>query len=385
MNQKIKGVFARCYYSFFVSGMSVLVIGAILPLLIEESGISFTVAGGLLSAMAIGNLLSSFVVPIMYQIFGRRIAIGLMASLVPVSFVGLTFMPPVLFLYILMLLIGIGRGAMSNFNNAVVSDNSGGKPAALNLLHTCFALGAFLSPFMTSVLIRRGFGWRHIIYILVALCITSIVGLITISLDEGKPLKKEAGQTCSNSSGYLKNFHFYCVGLILFFYLGMENCVNGWFVTYLKNTNIMSTSYATTMVSVMWLVIMAGRLLCAYLSKTVPKKTLIIVNCIGSMAGFLLLISTNNLNIITVALMILAFFLAGIYPTSVSDVSSLISGSVSGMAVLMGISALGGIITPQIIGFIADKIGLVAAISFLAFDVAAMVVFAFINFRLKKG
>lgn len=97
-----------------------------------------------------------------------------------------------------------------------------------------------------------------------------------------------------------------------------------------------------------------------------------------------MLIGTKNLGVITLSLIILAFFLSGIYPTSVSDVSSYISGSVSGMAVLMGISALGGIITPQLIGFIADKTGLVAAISFLAFDAALMVAFGIINFRLKK-
>ena len=47
----------------FVNGAMVLLVGAILPYLIEEAGISYSVAGGLLSAFAIGNLLASFVNP----------------------------------------------------------------------------------------------------------------------------------------------------------------------------------------------------------------------------------------------------------------------------------------------------------------------------------
>lgn len=50
-------LFFPCYFAFFVNGAMVLLVGAILPYLIEEAGISYSVAGGLLSAFAIGNLL----------------------------------------------------------------------------------------------------------------------------------------------------------------------------------------------------------------------------------------------------------------------------------------------------------------------------------------
>ena len=38
---------------------------------------------------------------------------------------------------------------------------------------------------------------------------------------------------------------FRLVLFLLFLYLGLENCVNGWFVTYLKSMDIMSSTYAT--------------------------------------------------------------------------------------------------------------------------------------------
>ena len=45
--------------SHFCNGAMVLLVGAILPYIIEEAGINYSVAGGFLSAFAIGNLLAS--------------------------------------------------------------------------------------------------------------------------------------------------------------------------------------------------------------------------------------------------------------------------------------------------------------------------------------
>ena len=62
MNRKWK-IFLPCYFAFLVNGMMVLEVGTILPYLITEAGLSYGVAGGLLSAFAIGNFLASFVNP----------------------------------------------------------------------------------------------------------------------------------------------------------------------------------------------------------------------------------------------------------------------------------------------------------------------------------
>ena len=52
MTKKAK-LFIPCYYSFLANGMMALVIGAVMPYLIEEAGINYSVAGGLLSTFAI--------------------------------------------------------------------------------------------------------------------------------------------------------------------------------------------------------------------------------------------------------------------------------------------------------------------------------------------
>ncbi len=82
INAKLK-LFLPCYFAFFVNGAMVLAVGAVLPYIIQEAGLSYGLAGGLLSTFAIGNLLASFVNPLMAAKLGRKATIVLLSSLIP--------------------------------------------------------------------------------------------------------------------------------------------------------------------------------------------------------------------------------------------------------------------------------------------------------------
>lgn len=384
VNSKFRLLFP-CYFSFFISGAMVLLIGAVLPYIIEEAGINYSVAGGLLSAFAIGNLLASFINPPMASKIGRKASIVIFSAFIPVMLLVVTFIPPVPVLYAAFVLIGIGRGSISIINNAVVNDNSDGKPAALNLLHMTFAVGAFLSPFMTSMYINMGIGWRAAVYTIIVGTAISVALYAWMKIDYNWPLesKKASGNNDSENVAkqqpFYKNKIFYMMGMLLFLYLGLENCVNGWFVTYFKQMNIMSTTYATNLVSVTWIMVMLGRLFTAKITAKADKNKLIFIYCIATAAFFALLTATHNLAVITIAIAGLGFFFAGIYPTTVSSAGGILKGSTSGMSLFLAMAALGGIVTPQIVGMLADKFGITAAILVLAVNAVGMLILSGIN------
>lgn len=379
--------FYRCCYGYAVSGMVTLSFGAILPSLIEEAGMNYALAGGLLSFMAIGNLLASFIYPAAAGQIGHKKSITAAAAMVPLCLLGFTLLPSIPVMYALIFLLGISRGSITLINNLIVNKISGGSGKELNLLHCSFAVGAFLSPFIIGILISAGIGWKVSLYMLAALAASSAISyhLLDYGIVPDPRLterrKKWKEEKTADNRGFLKNTGFYCIAFLLFFYLGMENCINGWFVTYLQSTGVMSEAFATTMVSVTWLVIMAGRLVCARLSKSWPKKRIILMDAVGSALCFFLLIATKSLPVITVSLAGLGFFLSGIYPTSIANAGSLIMGSTIGMSILTAISAVGGIITPQIIGMVADKTGMTAAISTLSVNVILVCLLAIFNDR----
>lgn len=388
MEQNIKNYKLRlllpCYYSFFVNGMMVLMVGTILPYLIKEANINFSVAGGFLSAFAIGNLIASFINPPMIVRLGRRTNIIVMTLLIPVSLMVIMSVPAVPIIYGAFAVLGIGRGSVSIFNNTVVNEIFPGKSSMLNLLHMTFAVGAFIAPFLSSFYNMIGLSWRYTGFTIVGLFVVTLILLFLIPGEYGKvdmAKKKEVVDLPKSKVVYYKNLDFYVIGFILFFYLGLENCVNGWFVTYFKDADIMSDTLATNLVSYTWIAVMVGRLFTAYLSAKVAKKTLILINSVFTAIFFFLLIATSNIVVISIAIVGLGFFFAGIYPTCVANAGSIIKGSASGMSMLLAIAALGGIVAPQIVGIVADMIGLSGAIGVLTISTVCMVAFSIINYR----
>jgi fucose permease len=392
MSSKFRTLFP-CYFAFFVNGAMVLMVGSVLPYIISEAGISYGKAGSMLSAFAIGNLLASFVNPPLVSRLGRKATIVLYSALLPITWLVVAGLPSFAVMCAAFVLMGIGRGSVSIYNNVVVNDNTNGKPSALNMLHMTFAMGAFISPFMTSVFINLGYSWRGMVYTVVAGSALACFFYGVMSPREAAGKKTEAsgdaGVSAAGEHGdvapFYKNPVFYVMGMLLFLYLGLENCVNGWFVTYFKSMGIMSDSYASDLVSITWVMVMVGRLLTAKITGFVDKNRLILVYCVATAAFFLLLISTNSLAVITLAIAGLGFFFAGIYPTTIASVGGILRGSTTGMSMFLAIAALGGIVTPQLVGVVADKTGLVGAILLLGLNAVGMLVTSFINVRLTRS
>lgn len=377
---KSQSVFLRCCYGYFVSGMVILSFGAIMPSLIRDSGMNFAAAGGLISFMAVGNLMASFVFPAISAKAGLKRAITFWAFTIPVVLLLFSAVPPLLIMYVLIFLIGLSRGSITITNNQAVNQIIPDPAKHLNLLHCSFAVGAFTSPFLTALLIRMGMDWRMILYFLAAMSVTSAVSYLTMDYSLLKPPVPSKKGTAAASHSFLRCPDFYIIAFLLFFYLGMENCINGWFVTYLQSTGIMSETFATNLVSVTWVVIMIGRLVTAKLSSSIRRNRLILIQTLGSAVCFLFLISASTLPVITAALAGLGFFLAGIYPTCIAEGGQYIVGSTFGMSVITAIASFGGILAPQLVGYLADSIGMTAAMATLMINTVLMILFGVLNY-----
>ena len=105
--------------------------------------------------------------------------------------------------------------------------------------------------------------------------------------------------------------------------------------------------------------------------------------CVATTVFFILLTATHNLAVITVAIAGLGFFFAGISNNSIMF-GNIIKGSTTGMSLFLAIAALGGIVTPQIVGFLADRIGMTAAILVLAFNAAGMLIMSGTNVLMRR-
>lgn len=272
---------------------------------------------------------------------------------------------------------GIARGSCSIFLNGTVNDYSNGDPVALNLLHMVFAIGAFLAPFVMTIYLALGLSWRSIVYTVIGLTTVSTLCYASLQLQE----KKDTNKKTKTQAEYqcFKIPDFYILGFLMFFYLGLENCVNGWFVTYFQNIGIMSKNYATNLVSLSWLMVLLGRLITGRIASRIKSSTLILLYCFMTCLCYFLLIISRRLSLITIAIAGIGLFMAGIYPTAVSSCGEYVKGSTTGMSMLLAIAAIGGIITPKLVGMVADRFSMTSAILILVVNMFGMLALAFMN------
>lgn len=370
-------VLNHLYLGYILSGAVITIFGAILPHLIEEEQLNYAVAGGLISILAIGNFCASIIYPLAKRHFSHRALVVAITGLSPILMFLLTIHPPVCFMYVLVFFLGITKGTVTIINNLAMNVATNSSTKYLNILHTTFAVGAFASPFIMAALLALGFPWRIIMYIL---CVSGAIFPLNYwtmdyrMLAAPQPSAANAGDHHADGSAraLLTNRSFLIITFIMFMYVGFENTVNGWFVTYLKDTGVMTSALATAMVSVTWIMMMAGRMGTAQFLQKVDKLWIILVSALIDFVAIVLLVNTHTATMAAIIIAVLGIGMSAIYPTTVAAAGPIIEGSTMGLSLLTGISAIGGILVPQIIGILADHVGIAGAMVTVVLTVGIM-------------
>ncbi|MDO4438713.1 MAG: MFS transporter [Eubacteriales bacterium] len=378
-NAKKRKAYFMCCICYISSGMMALVFGAILPQLIKEAGFSYTLAGGLVSYMALGQVVGNLFLPEIIKKIGiKRAAMGF-TLLIPVCLSIFTFLPPVAIMFMMVILLGCSRGTITITTSLVSNAVSGNSSSCINFINACFALGAVLAPALISICSSLGFGWRIPVYIISVFSFISAIlyrfidfdYINSLTEDKNNPVSENVIENQNNKSN--KNFLFssWYIFVILanFFYVAIENSINGWFTSYLKDTGIMSANMSRYMVSVTWGMILIGRFSMAQVPESVPKKKLMLLDAVFGFVGLFIVLRASNIAIILPALMLTGFCMAGMYPTALSYVGEKLqatnSNKARGIAWFCALSTLGGMIGPQLIGMAADFIGIKPAMGIM--------------------
>ena len=388
MEKNREQIFLRCCLGYFFSGMATLIIGATLPHLMREIGLDYIGAGSILTFFYIGNFFGSFLYTALSARLGDKFSITLMTCLSFLSFVILINTPPLIIINILMLILGLTKGSITLFNNYYVNnmyENPAPKGAILNAM---FAIGAFISPFLLSFILYLGFNWRYILGLIAIIAALVAAGFFTTDNETLLFYKNNAKGSIANGTNkdteFFKDKKFYINTVLLFFYLGFEYSVNGWFITYLKDTGIMSVSLATTLVSITWIAILISRLFIAKISQNISPKKIMVFDSLGLLTGFIMLISTKNVFIIVISLFILGLFMAPVFPLSYAVSKESLHGSAFAMTIFTALTAIGGIITPYILGVISNTFNMSTAVFMLIVNAILIFILSCINYKFEK-
>lgn len=349
------------YLAFMLNGILALSIGSLLPFIREARELNYVFAGLLVSLHSVGNLISSFAAGAAAAAIGRKKSILLFNACYALSYLLILGGTSQAALAAAFLMTGLARGASSNFGNTEINSLAPGRAGFLNGLHAMFSIGAFLFPIFLTLLTRTDASrWIYACYFMVAMGVLSWILYFLVPVDTKEQVKKEKK---SSNFGFFKEPLFYLCTATLFFYLCAEQGVIGWLITYFVDTGLLSDALSQLMASVLWIMMLAGRLSTAWASGRVRKERLLPVMGIGIVAFFFWLLLSRNTVLIVIGIMGFGYSMAGIYPTTVSFCGALLQKYAMAWSFILTIASMGSILMPSVIGRIAERAGIAYGMS----------------------
>ena len=372
MNTQNKNIkkkqFILSYAVFLTNGMLALSIGSLLPFLRDAHNLDYAFCGLIVSLHSVGNLFSGFFAGALPMLIGKKRSILFFELFFPLSFLIMLYGKSSFLLAFAFFATGIARGASSNYCNTKINSIAPGAAWALNCLHASFAVGAFTFPLILMLITKSNSSfWVYACGFLV------ILGLVTCLLYYLIP-EDEEGDTKSAGSenkktdvfGFFREPLFYICTCTLFFYLCAEQGVIGWMITYFKDTGLLPPNLAQITASILWVMILCGRLTTAFLSTRIKKENLLPIMGVGIVVFFIILIVSRTTAPIVLGIMGFGFSMSGIYATTVSFAGNIIKKYNLAWSFILTIASLGSIIMPTIVGIIAENLGIATGIGSIA-------------------
>lgn len=378
-----KKLYRACFYAFFYCGIVMIMIGAALPDIRASYNLTDSMSGALLSCYSLGNLASGIIIGFSALYLGQKSAIMLLSVLLCMglgilSFTSLNFM-----LFIACALIGLGRGSIITFSQRTVNILTNGDPKTTGLLHATFAVGAIISPLIFSFM--RLISWRAGVILVMLLGLVAV--FMFMSVKDYSCLETPVADSNSESQLHTeRSFAFLCdkgfivIACLMFLYLCCEFALSGWLVTYMHYKN-MTLGYAHSMASLLWFVMLAGRLICARLVMHIPQRKILPVLCFGSALSFMFMLYSHGEVMVALSVACVGLCMSGISPIIYASSAPYTNKFPLAMGILFTIGCTGGTIMPLITGIIAEFYGFDGGMSAILITFALLILFALINLR----
>lgn len=376
--------FLLSIFAYFTVGCMVLTANTVLDSIIHEFSWSDSQGGLLITCMSMGNLVMSIVGNLLMEKTGRRGAMVLYSGMMAVSFGLFALLPSPATFYPLMVLAGLAWGGINSLVNTVVTEMYHGNASKLNIMHACYAIGAVTFPLIVGFLTNSGISWRVPAGLVAGLGVLLLVLSALTKIPERVKHVDESGKTADVQ--FWKELGFYIGVITLFMYVGVESAASSWLSGYLKLVNpFFERVPAQTMVSLMWAMLLVGRLIFAAVSAKMDRRVLLAVLSAGFLAGVAGLVAFAANTVCAILFTVVTgLSMSAIYATAVANSARYVEGSAIAPGIMFGAGGLGSAIIPYIAGLVSDTAGLRAGMSSLCFFLIILLSASLLNLRPQK-
>ena len=364
--------FISVFAGILLFGVSMVLIGSVLPLLKLRLGLSDIVAGGLFSILPLGLLIGSISFGPISDKYGYRWVLSTACLFLAVGFIGIGHTSSLWLLRSSILFFGIGGGVINGATSALISDLSSDnkKIANLNLLGVFFGLGAFCMPLILSALDDAS----YVIAINIAALISLVIALLFLFIKYPIAVKKEK-ISFKLIPLFFKNKVFLIICFFLFFQSAFEAIINNWSVSYFTQQLQVGQREALIALSFSVLGMTLMRILTGGVFRNLKSKHLLYISFTLFVLGVLCLFvqSTSSFYINTFGLFLIGAGLSPGFPVMLGLTGNIykeISGTAFSFVMLIALT--GNIVINYITGILIDKYGIGVFVYVILTQILAM-------------
>jgi fucose permease len=293
---------------------SVMLIGPIMPTVVSEYQIGLPQGGLIMTAQSVGGVLAILFTGMVADHVKKTRLVQLSYFIFGMALLLAGFVRSYSLLLLSFFIFGIGSRMSDTMINAYVSDVYAARRGYfLNLLHTFFGIGALAGPIYARYVLDSDMSWTRVFTLLgiCALVLISVMPLVLrltrngtrknpvqntevdlqpdatiMKLDRSIPRENNKSKARRRLAGHLTfirtNPVTWLICLVMFLYVGHQSTLATWIPMYAE-THLQTTSILSSLaLSVMWLGIVLGRGLSAYLTE---KFSAFIILIGGSLLG----------------------------------------------------------------------------------------------------
>ena len=360
------GLVLLAFVAFISLGMPDGLLGVAWPSIRTTFSIPLDAIGMLLTAAVAGYMTSSFLSgPLIARLgVGRVLAVS--CAMTGVALVGYTLVPYWWMMVLLGILAGLGAGAIDAGLNTYVAANFG--EGMMQWLHACYGIGVTLGPIIMTVALTTLDSWQ-VGYRVVSgfQLVLAVCFVLTLAMwnqknaiagsDEPKRLltdyKTPMGETLRQPQVWLS-------ALLFFLYCGAEVSLGTWTYSLLIESRGITPAVAGLWAGSYWATFTVGRVVAGLYAKRVGVNLMVLGGLVGASCGAFLLIwnPSQYSNLLAVAL--IGFSIAPIFPALMSGTSQRVGAHFAANTIgfQMAATGLGTAVIPSLVGILARQISL---------------------------
>ncbi len=351
--------FVANFTGIFLFGISMVIIGSMLPILKSRFVMTDIEAGGLFSVLPIGLMIGSIAFGPIVDRFGYRAVLSIASLFLALGFFGIAYSPTVNILSACIFFFGIGGGTINGGTSALVSDLSEGKKKIINLtwLGMFYGIGAFSMPIALSVIKEEQLS----IVLNVAIVLSLISAFVFLIIKYPLTVVKDK-VTFKLIPTFVKDKLFMSIAFFLFFQSAFEALVNNWTVSFFIESLGSGQSKALVALSYSVLGLILMRLLIGSVLKNLHHNKLVQISIIllALGAGGLLI---NGYLINSIGMLLLGAGLASGFPVMLGLIGEMYKeNSGTAFSFTMLIALVGNTLINYATGIITNTFGMQAFI-----------------------